>query len=132
MLEHKTFIEFMSNYILLISLGMLCMLYYAIDRPPYSSIKQNQALSSLPLSVQCLGLCYRAALDPEATHCFNALTKRVLSSFPVCVQDQYWLCTFPVRCPAQASILSYELCASQSIFCSPYILHIILSLLRIT
>lgn len=49
--------------------------------------KKSSPFFFAPLS-SCLGVCYIAALDPELTHCLNALSERVLSSFPVSVQDQ--------------------------------------------
>lgn len=62
--------------------------------------KKNRGLSSLPLFCSCLGLHNRAALDPELTHCLNALSERVLFS------GWLWLCTFPVFCPVQTNISS--------------------------
>lgn len=54
----------------------------------------------MPLFCSCLGLHNRAALDPELTHCLNALSERVLFS------GWLWLCTFPVFCPVQTNISS--------------------------
>lgn len=62
-----------------------------MDRPPYSSMRKKKTSTPsflfAPLN-SWLGLCGRAALDPELTHCLSVRSESALSSFPVSVQDQ--------------------------------------------
>lgn len=76
-----------SVCILLISLSRLCVLCRGQTPIQLHEEKKSSPFLFAPLS-SWLGLCYRAALDPELTHCLNALSDRALSSFPVSVQDQ--------------------------------------------
>lgn len=79
--------------------------------------KESSLFLFAPLS-SWLGLCYRAALDPELTHCLNAASDRALSSFPVSVQDQpgpvHFLSSVQ---PKPRSHTLDALCASQSTLC---------------
>lgn len=82
-------LESNSKCILLISPSMLCVLCHRqtpIQLHEKKKKKKSGPFLFAPFS-SCLGLCYRAPLDPELTHCLNALSERVLSSFPVSVQD---------------------------------------------